>query len=113
MAIADILAEKEELEQKYLEKIVKLSHADQVLELLGRWLHDFTYFPGFFDPYHGVYDRFADEVEVEITYGAAYGYRIHITKDRKEIFAYDYDDYTGDATDDAAKIYEMITKALI
>ena len=76
MAIADILAEKEELEQKYLEKIVKLSHADQVLELLGRWLHDFTYFPGFFDPYHGVYDRFADEVEVEITYGAAYGYRI-------------------------------------
>ncbi len=31
MAIADILAEKEELEQKHLEKIVKLSHADQVL----------------------------------------------------------------------------------
>ena len=66
-----------------------------------------------FDPYHGVYDRFADEVEVEITYGAAYGYRIHITKDRKEIFAYDYDDYTGDATDDTAKIYEMVMKALV
>lgn len=113
MEIADILAEKEELEQKYLEKIVKLSHADQVLELLGRQLYDFTYFSGFFDPYHGVYDRFVDEVEVEITYGAAYGYRIHITKDRKEIFAYDYDDYTGDVINDAAKICEMITKALI
>lgn len=111
MAIADILAEKEELEQKYLEKIVKLSHADQVIELLSQWLHDFTYLPDFFDPYHGVYvyDRF----EVGITYGAAYGYRIRIDKDRKEIFACDYDDYTGDATDDAAKIYEIVMKELI
>lgn len=48
MEIADILAEKTEMEQKYLEKIVKLSHADQVLELLGRQLYDFTYFSGFF-----------------------------------------------------------------
>lgn len=113
MAIADILAEKEELEQKYLEKIVKLSHADQVIETLGEWLHDFTYLPDFFDPYHGVYDRFADGVEVGIIYGAAYGYRIHIDKGRKEIFSCDYVDYTGDAADDAAKIYEMITKELM
>ena len=74
------IAKKEELEQKYLEKIVELSHADQVIETLGEWLHDFTYFPDFFDPYHGVYDRFADGVEMGITYGAAYGYRIHIDK---------------------------------
>lgn len=113
MAIADILAEKEELEQKYLEKIVKLSHADQVLGLLGQWLYDFEYFPDWYDFYRAVYDRYEDGATVEVVYGAAYGYRIHITKDREEIFAYDYDDYTGDATDDAAKIYEMITKALV
>ena len=113
MTIADILAEKEMMEQKYLEKIVKLSHADQVIELLGQWLHDFTYLPDFFDPYHGVYDCFADGVEVEITYGAAYGYRIHIDKGGKEAFSCDYDDYTGVVEDDAAKIYEMITKELM
>lgn len=114
MAIADILAEKEELEQKYLEKIVKLSHADQVIETLGEWLHDFTYLPDFFDPYHGVYDRFADSwIEVGIIYGAAYGYHIRIDKDRKEIFACDYDDYTGVIEDDVAKIYEMIMKELM
>lgn len=113
MAIADILAEKEELEQKYLEKIVKLSHADQVLELLGQWLYDFEYFPDCYDSYHGVYDRYEDGTTVEVVYGAAYGYRIHVDKDKKEIFAYDYDDYTGDATDDAAKIYEMVMKALV
>ena len=113
MAIADILAEKEELEQKYLEKIVKLSHADQVLETLGEWFHDFIYLPDFFDPYRGVYDRFADGIEVGVTYGAAYGYRIRIDKDRKEIFACDYDDYTGNATDDAAKIYKIVMKELM
>lgn len=113
MAIADILSEKTEMEQKYLEKIVKLSHADEVIDLLARWFHDFTYFPGFFDPYHGIYDRFADDVEVEITYGAAYGYRIHIDKDRKEIFACEYDDYSGSAADDAAKIYEIVIKELM
>ena len=113
MAIADILAEKEELEQKYLEKIVKLSHADQVLETLGEWFHDFIYLPDFFDPYRGVYDRFADGIEVGVTYGAVYGYRIHIDKDRKEIFACDYDDYTGNATDDAAKIYKIVMKELM
>lgn len=113
MEIADILAEKTEMEQKHLEKIVKLSHADEVIGLIGQWLHDFTYFPDFFDPYHGVYDCFADDVEVEITYGAAYGYRIHIDKNRKEIFACEYDNYSGNAVDDAAKIYEMITKELM
>lgn len=113
MAIADILAEKEMMEQKYLEKIVKLSHADQVIELLGQWLHDFSYLPDIFDPYHGVYDRFVDGVEVGITYGAAYGYRIHIDKGGKEVFSCDYDDYTGVVEDDAAKIYEMITKELM
>ena len=113
MAVADILAEKEELEQKYLEKIVKLSHADQVIELLGQWLYDFEYFPDCYDSYRGAYDRYEDGVAVEVVYGAAYGYRIHIDKDRKAIFSCDYDDYTGDATDDAAKIYEIVMKELM
>ena len=113
MAIADILAEKEELEQKYLEKIVKLSHADQVLGLLGQWLYDFEYFPDWYDFYRAVYDRYEDGATVEVVYGAAYGYRIRIDKDRKEIFACDYDDYTGNATDDAAKIYEIVMKELM
>lgn len=113
MAIADILAKKEELEQKYLEKIVELSHADQVLELLGQWLNDFDYLPAAYDPYHAIYDRFSDRIMVEIIYGAAYGYRIRVDKNMKEIFSCDYVDYTGDATDDAAKIYEIITKELM
>ncbi len=69
MAIADILAEKEELEQKYLEKIVKLSHADQVLGLLGQWLYDFEYFPDWYDFYRAVYDRYEDGATVEVVYG--------------------------------------------
>lgn len=113
MSIADILAEKEELEQTYLEKIVKLSHADQVIETLGEWFNDFDYLPAAYDPYHAIYDRFSDRVMIEIIYGAAYGYRIRIDKDRKEIFSCDYVDYTGDATDDAAKIYEIVTKELM
>lgn len=113
MTIADILAEKEELEQKYLKKIVELSHADQVIEMLGEWLNDFDYLPAAYDPYHAIYDRFKDRVMIEIIYGATYGYRIRIDKDRKEIFTCDYDDYTGDATDDAAKIYEIIMKELM
>lgn len=113
MAIADILAKKEELEQKYLEKIVELSHADQVLELLGQWFDDFDYLPAAYDPYHAIYDRFSDRIMVEIIYGAAYGYYVRIDKDRKEIFSCDYVGYTGDATDDAAKIYEIIMKELM
>ena len=113
MAIADILAEKEELEQKYLEKIVELSHADQVIEMLGEWLNDFDYLPAAYDPYHAIYDRFKDRIMVEIIYGAAYGYRIRIDKDRKEIFSCDYVDYTGNAINDAAKIYGIIMKELM
>ena len=113
MAIADILAEKEELEQKYLEKIVKLSHANQVVEMLGEWLSDFDYLPAAHDPYHAIYDCFKDKVTIEIIYGAAYGYYIRIDKDRKEIFSCDYVGYTGDAIDDAAKIYEIVMKELM
>lgn len=113
MAIADILAEKEELEQRYLEKIVELSHADQVLEILGEWLNDFDYLPAAYDSYHVIYDRFKDRVMIEIIYGATYGYRIRIDKDRKEIFSCDYVDYTGNAINDAAKIYEIIIKELM
>lgn len=113
MAIADILVKKEKLEQKYLEKIVELSHADQVIETLGEWFNDFDYLPAAYDPYHAIYDRFKDRVMIEIIYGATYGYRIRIDKDRKEVFACDYDDYTGDATNDAAKIYEIVMKELM
>lgn len=103
------------MEQQYLKKIAELSHADQVIELLGDgWLDGFKYIPDTFDKYHGTYEFVEDNnnITVQVNYGAAYGYHIVINQNMIEIFACDYLDYTGVVEDDAAKIYDDIMRVI-
>lgn len=113
MDIADILAEKADMEQKYLKQIVKLSHADSVLLTLGDWFHrlgEWDILEGF-SPYD--MSMYHSDIIISIVYGAAYGYDISIRKGTKLIYQLRYDTYTGIIEDDAAKIYETITKELM
>lgn len=116
MELADVLVELEDMEQKYLMQIVKLSHADKVIEMLGERFKNFdgfAYFPNFFDKYAGTFEDFANQISINVVFGAAYGYAITVRKNEQLVYQGEYKDYTGFIVDDMTNLYDMIIKGFI
>lgn len=109
--LSELIAKQE---QNWIKQIIKLSHVREVMKLLCEWFDDFHWFVdcnSTIERYIGTNANMQSYFIVR--YDAINGYQIDINVCRKQCRHYTFEDYTGVVEDDAAKIYEMITKELI
>lgn len=113
----DMFKEQMDIEYKYRAQIIKLAHAQEVMELLCERFENFHWFRT---------NTLTNDVLIgsgksptdkyfffNITFNPSIGYEIDIDICRKNRKQRVYSSYTGIPKDDAAKIYEMTMKELM
>lgn len=113
----DMFREQMDIERKYREQIIKLAHAQEVMELLCERFENFHWFRTNTltnDVLIGSGKSSTDKYFFfNITFNPNIGYEIDIDICRKNRKQYAYSNYTGIPKNDAAKIYEMVIKELV
>ena len=108
-----LIAKQEQNERAQLEQIVRLSHVQEVMELLCEWFDDFHWFV---DCNRVVKRYIGANTNMQsyfiVRYDAINGYEIGVNICKKSTW-HKYQNYTGVVEDDAAKIYEIVMKELM
>ena len=108
-----LIAKQKQNERAQLEQIAKLSHVQEVMELLREWFDDFHWFV---DCNRVVKRYIGANTNIQsyfiVRYDAINGYEIGVNICKKSTW-HKYQNYTGVVEDDAAKIYEIVMKELM
>lgn len=115
--LSELIAQQDEKERKWLEQITKLAHVREVMGLLCKRFDDFRWFVDVNNkPYLlfvGCGKTLISKSNICVRYSAVKGYQIEVNIGNIKYSYHIFDDYTGVAEDDAAKICEIIMKELM